>query len=1133
MPACPSCEHENRLDAKFCDECGTPLVVDRNPVDNERKVVTVFFCDLVGFTERSEILDPEDVRAFLLPYYDAVTSEIQRHGGTVDKFLGDGVMAVFGAPVAHEDDPARAVHTALRALKRIPKLGLDLHVRIGINTGEVLIATGRFDRGDAITGDAANTASRLQAVAPVDGAIVGQRTYDATSHLFRYEVLEPVHVKGKASALPVFRPVASKSRIGVEGVETTPFVGRDFELETLTRLFERARTTPSTEFVTIVAEPGLGKSRLVRELAGHLESASELVVWQVGRCLPYGDGITFSALAEIIRSHAGILDDDDQAAASSKLDMVLTESDPSVRAWMRDRLGPLVGLQTSAEPSQQEETFSAWRRFLEMVAKDHPTVVVVEDLHWADDALVSFLQHVADRTTGLPLLLITTARPEIDERHPGWLGRSRHSTVLPLAALNEQDIGLLVENVVADASPEFVATVLERAGGSPLYAEQLSAMLREQARPIAGAMVDERSIPPTIQALLTARIDALPSDHKALLLDASVIGKTFWSGAVETVSGMDQSSLNACLTDLARREFLRPVFPSTMAGDDEFTFWHALVRDVAYGQLPRTARMQKHQAAARWIESRAGDHIDDFADILAHHYTTALEMADAIGSEDPDVLRGSAARFLSLAGERLNEVDTEGAALRLKRALDLMEIEAVERPRLLALMGEVELNRAHPTEAARYLEAAVPALRDRGDATVAGRAMTQLSFALNRLGDLRSRDVLADAISILESAPGPDLFVALNSAAMMAMSAGDVGEALATTERATRLGSAIGQEMPSILLETKGEARLRLGDVGALKDMRAAVQVAVERNDGYAAAVCYNNLGNAVALYEGPGAALEIYRAGQAWSEERGVRDAALFNRGGACSSHFEMGNIDAALVSALALEQEAEAHGSPFPLMDPRLVQVHIAILCGRVQQVLHFVPWLETFPFGTLQGEAIVQCVTAAVGARAASGANDRARELLATLARLEGERADAIWARDLARLVRSALAVGDRVVGHRLVEGFNPVSPYGTHALVTATAALCEADGDVERAAEQYADAAHRWERFGVVPEQAHALLGHGRCLVALSRPVEATPVLERAREVFARLQAAPALKETTDLLHREIDPATGEVVVGKPS
>src|SRR5215217_3813080 len=479
MTGCPSCGHENGPSAKFCEECGTRLQVERETVTENRKVVTILFGDLVGFTRRSETLDPEDVRAFLLPYYDLVTSEVERHGGTVDKFLGDGVMAVFGAPVAHEDDPERAVRAALKVIERVPDLGLDLHVRIGINTGEVLVATESFRRGDAITGDAANTASRLQATAPLDGVVVGERTYSLTSHLFNYDALEPVHVKGKADALRIYRPTAPVARVGSEGPQTTPFVGRAFELETLTRLFDRSRATPSTEFVTIVAEPGLGKSRLVRELARHVESLPEHVTWRVGRCLPYGDGISFWALGEIVRAHAGILDSDGAAALSSKLDRVLTEPDPSLRSWMRDRLAPLVGLKTAGEPAQQEEVFGAWTRFLQGIAKERPTVLVVEDLHWADDALVSFLAQFAEQTSGLPLLVVTTTRPEIDERHPGWLGRSRRSTVLPLAALADRDVAVLVANVVADASPAIVATVLERAGGSPLYAEQLAAMLRE------------------------------------------------------------------------------------------------------------------------------------------------------------------------------------------------------------------------------------------------------------------------------------------------------------------------------------------------------------------------------------------------------------------------------------------------------------------------------------------------------------------------------------------------------------------------------------------------------------------------------------------------------------------------------
>ena len=386
---------------------------------------------------------------------------------------------------------------------------------MGINTGEVLYAAATGERDDSVTGDAVNTAARLQAASPVDAVVVGEATYRATAHLFRYEALQPIRAKGKAEPVPLWRPLGPIARrAGELHPEATPFVGRDLELSLLVGLFERARSTPSVELVTIVAEPGLGKSRLVRELARHVDALPEFVTWRIGRCLPYGDGISLWALGEIVKSHAGILDTDDQATLAAKLEAVLVEPDPSMRTWMRDRLAPLVGLESTTQPPVQEEAFTAWRRFLEQVAQGGPTVLVVEDLHWADDTLVAFLAHLADRAAGLPLLLVTTARPELEERHPAWLSRTRRSTVLSLGALPDGAMTTLVAASIPDASPELLASVLERAGGSPLFAEQLAAMLRDRVLPIVGGATDEDAIPASIAALLAARIDALPPGTK-------------------------------------------------------------------------------------------------------------------------------------------------------------------------------------------------------------------------------------------------------------------------------------------------------------------------------------------------------------------------------------------------------------------------------------------------------------------------------------------------------------------------------------------------------------------------------------------------------------------------------------------
>jgi len=359
-------------------------------IQEERKVVTVLFCDLVGFTAASEQADPEDVRARIRPYHARLRSEIEHYGGTVEKFVGDAVMAVFGAPVAHEDDTERAVRAGLRILEAIQELnehdpGLSLQVRIGINTGEAVVALGvRPEDGEGfVTGDVVNTASRLQGAAPVNGIAVSEQTYRQTERVFDYEQLQPVQVKGKAQRVAIWRPLRARSRFGSDLTRThsTPLVGRELEKPLLIGTFERSAQQRSCQLVTVVGEPGVGKSRLCAELFHYIEQRPDLVSWRQGRCLPYGQGIAFWALGEIVKAECGILESDSPQQAESKLERALPEDDPDL-PWLKARLAPLVG--APAEPAAQEESFTAWRRFLESLAARGPTVLVFEDLHWAD-----------------------------------------------------------------------------------------------------------------------------------------------------------------------------------------------------------------------------------------------------------------------------------------------------------------------------------------------------------------------------------------------------------------------------------------------------------------------------------------------------------------------------------------------------------------------------------------------------------------------------------------------------------------------------------------------------------------------------------------------------------------------------
>ncbi|MEE4274493.1 MAG: adenylate/guanylate cyclase domain-containing protein, partial [Thermoleophilia bacterium] len=696
MTVCAACAAENPDDARFCMACGAALAAPP-PIAEERKVVTTLFCDLVGFTAMSEAADPEDVDALLGRYHEAARKVIERHGGTVEKFIGDAVVGVFGVPAVHEDDPERAVRAGLRLIEALDGLtrpdGAALDVRVGVNTGEALV---RLDVGPSsgrgfLAGDAVNVAARLQAAAPPNGVAVGALTRELTERVIEYEDLPPVAAKGKAEPVATWLAKQALARTGLrtDGTTATPFLGREDELAVLHDALRQATRLNESRVVLLVGEPGIGKSRLVLEFARALDASPELVNWRQGRCLPYGEGVTFWALGEILKGQAGILDFDDVATVEAKLEAVLPEGEDG--PWLRQRLRPLLGLE--APQAAREENFAAWKRFLELIASARPTVVVLEDLHWAGEAMLSFVEHLLSRDLEVPLLIVATTRPELLQEHEGALtaaaagDRPRRIT---LPTLSQQEAGALIAHLL-DAEPAADAwgRLVDVAGGNPLYAEQYVRLLLDRGLLVRTpdgchlATDADLPLPETVQAVLAARLDTLPSEHKALLCDAAVIGETFWRGGVVALSGRDASAVDEGMAALAARDLVRPVLRRAMEGEAEYLFWHALARDVAYGQLPRKVRARKHEAAALWIERQVGERNDEFAEILAHHSTAALDLARAVDDAElaASLVSPTIAR-LGRAGDRALRLDVAAAERHFARALELAEHDAGERVKL-------------------------------------------------------------------------------------------------------------------------------------------------------------------------------------------------------------------------------------------------------------------------------------------------------------------------------------------------------------------------------------------------------------------------------------------------------------------
>jgi class 3 adenylate cyclase/tetratricopeptide (TPR) repeat protein len=1112
-------------------------------LDEERKTVSILFVDLVGFVARSDQVDPEDVRAMLRPYYTCVRRELARWGGTVEKFIGDAVMATFGAPVAHEDDAERAVRAGLRVVHAVQELnaadpGLGLALRAAVTTGEAVVARrARRAEGEGIaTGDVVNTAARLQMVAPVNAVVVDEGTYRTTRQLVDYEALDSVAVPGKAEPIRAWRARAARSRYGADPAQTTPtpFIGRTDELALLKAMYARTVREASVQLVTVTGEPGVGKSRLVREFRAFVDWQPERARWRQGRCLPYGEGITYWALGEIVKSQAGILESDSPDEASDKLGSAITAivEDPTERDWLRARLAPLVGASVAGAgaPAERSESFAAWRRFLEGVAADRPLVLALEDVHWAGTELLEFVEHLLDWAASLPFLVVCTTRPELFERRPGWGGGKRDSTTISLAPLSREETARLIAAHLSEAAlpAETQSALLERAGGNPLYAEEFARMLTDrgmlerQGETVQVAVGADIPVPETIQAVIAARLDTLPAERKALLHDAAVVGQAFWVGALSYMSGLDERKVEQGLRTVAKKELLRPVRTSSVNGQAEYSFGHLLIRDVAYQQIPRAARVRKHRAAAAWIEGLPGARVADHAEILAHHYGQALRLAKAAGlSDDTGDLEARSRRYLTMAGDRALEVDARKGEAFYRQALELCPARHPDRAGLLAKAAVAALVAGRLSEAQRDFEEAITEFRARGEAGGAGAAMVELAGTYWFRGETdRKRALLAQAIELLErEPPGRELALAYTHTAADHMVANRSQECRVWSEKALALAERLELVAETIRArQLRGLARCQLGDVAdGLADLREALRRSLDLGLGNETIRSYGNLGDWVWYAEGPAQSLDVKRAGIAFGERHGLTLPVAWAKAETIWPLFDLGRWDELLLLADELIEWDRGRGGGQIAVVARTYTAYVVGCRGEIGQALALAEEFLPRAREIRDPQVLVPAVAVMAILEHARSNRSTSVRLIEEIEELTRHR-PVFRARHLPEAVRACAAAGAIPLAERLLESSAHAASRHRHSVLAARAVLAEARGRLEEAGALHAEASERWADYGFALERGQAALGAGRCLVALGRHHEAMAPLDEARGVFAALGAAPLSGEAERILAR---------------
>jgi class 3 adenylate cyclase/tetratricopeptide (TPR) repeat protein/predicted nucleic acid-binding Zn ribbon protein len=873
-------------DAVFCSGCGTQFdATPALPVPvEERKVVTVLYADLVGSTAAADGADPEDVRARLALYHARVRRELELVGGSVEKFIGDAIVGLFGAPLAHEDDPERAlraafaIHDGLLELNAAdPSLGLE--VRIGVHTGEALVSLSALaEAGEGVAaGDVMNTGARLQAAAAPGGILVGEATYRATRDIVEYGEPVQVHARGKVEAMSAWPALALRTATE-RSLVAAPLVGRTEELELLRRTLGRVRRERVPQLLTIVGGPGIGKSRLIRELFAGMNGAGDAPLRLEGRTFPYGEGASFHALAEMTRTLVGARQapaDDIPRLLVDAVESVLDDADEA--RWVASHLRPLLGIgsEDALHGDRHREAFAAWRRWFEAVAESGPLALVFEDLHWADDALLEFVDQLVDWATNVPLLVLATARPDLLERRPSWGGGKRNAVTMSLSPLDRDASGELLTSLLHGASlpSEVEGVVLAQAGGNPLYASEYVRMLTDRGLVRRNGELGrgrELPLPESVHGIIAARIDTLPADEKTLVQNAAVVGETFWAGALAAMASLPRTVVEEHMRQLERKDFLRRERESSVAGETQYAFDHIVVRDVAYGQLPRARRAELHQLAGEWLESLTAVPLGELVEPLAHHYLSAIELGRA-ARRDISELRERARAAADRAGLHASALNAHAAAARFySAALDLTDPESADRARLLLRTGEALFHAEQG--GADLLEEARDALLAVGyaeDAAVADVLLATLF--VNRGAVEAAQEHLERATTRVRDIPATRSTVyVLSTRARFLIRAGKPDDAIAVGREGLAMAETLGlDDLRAQALDNVGVARLARGDHGAREDFERSLAVA-ESIRSPETTRAYRFLASTVALEGELRPAFELFARGRRAAERFG-----------------------------------------------------------------------------------------------------------------------------------------------------------------------------------------------------------------------------------------------------------------------